>query len=425
MTKLASTSARARESALQALAEHPAENVIGPVAELLLEDSSDHVQATCLDLLEGLGAVVSLADVRADGWFEQFGAQISQFDKICEVMGERFLAYSIILGIQVRSLITDPQYPSNATIEFTVDDDEIQALSLAEFRIRVVQAVIKGLRHPAPASLPLTVEDAASVLGGKNLLLAPLFDISVDQLILAEVDDEQPRALVGYISDGGYNLIDVRDFDELMRGKVRRDLAGTSEEPMRLDLSVVVRAREAFRKGDLGRVVELLESWPGLLSILLRTPVMRGLEDDQRTAIGEGLELLGAAFEEQDRHEWSEELYKLGLQFVREGSRAGTLCHRLGALLARKDRHAEAIGVLRRARQLGVGSDGVLPILARSFIETGKVVAARGLLEELVAEGEESQEIIADLERVRGVFEEAGVVWMVPSAGFESRSGGD
>ncbi|MCP4679490.1 MAG: hypothetical protein GY854_29165 [Deltaproteobacteria bacterium] len=390
------------------------ESVLGPVADLILEDSSDHVQAACLDLLERVGGVVSLSEIRADGWFEQFGGKIGQFGKICDVLGERFLAYSIILGIQIRSLMVDPRYAANTSVEFTSGDEQLQTLPLAEFRIRVVQAVMQGNRLPVDPSLPLRLDDATAIIGGRNLLLAPLFDISLEQLVLASLSTEEPRALVGYFSKDGFSFIDLRDFDELLRGKVRRDLAGTAEEPFKLDLGVVETARTAFKQGDMDKVIETLETWPGLLSVLLRTPVVHSLENEQREIIGEGMELLGTAFDGRDREAWIEELFKLGLQFVREGEIAGRLYHRLGKMLIKNDRHSEAIGFLRRANALGTPEEEIIPLLGRAFLKTDKVVAGTALLEHASAREILTTEFESDLSKARERLEDANLVWNVP-----------
>jgi hypothetical protein len=398
-----------------ALIEQPAENVLGPIADLLLEDSSAHVQSACFDLLERLGAVVHLSHVRTDGWFEQFGKRITHFDKICEIMGGRFLAYSIILGIQIRSLTTDARFQANTGVEYTLGDDQLQALPLGEFRIRVVQAIIQSERASWEPKLPLTIEEAGDIIGGRNLLLAPLFDISLEQLVLASLDRGRPRALVGYLSEDGFNLVDLRDFDELIRGKVRRDLAGTAEEPFKLDLGVVKLAKQAFEEGDLDRVITTLDTWPGLLSILLRTPVVHDLTDEQRSLIGESLELLGIAFEKRDRDVWSEELFKLGLQFARDGQVAARLYQRLGVLLVKKERFGESIAILRRALALGAPEEEILASLGRAFLMRNKIIPATALLEQAAASNIVTPHIEADLIKARETLKNANIEWNVPA----------
>jgi hypothetical protein len=390
------------------LLDHEPENVIGPVAELLLEDSSDHVHSTCLDLLERLGAVVSLKEVRTDGWFVQLGDQIANFQNVCEVMGPRFLAYSIILGIQIRSLVADPRFPANTTIEFTLGDEQIQMLTLSEYRMRVVQAILQDQRVEFTPRLPLVVEDASAFIGGRMLLLSPLFDISLDQLVLASLDPLHPRAIVGYISSEGFTYVDLRDFTDLIRGRVRRDLAGTAEEPFQLDLFAVERAREAADQGNTEGVIAALESWPGLLNILQRTPVARQLKPEQLDLIGEGIALLGEAFLEQGREPWTEELFRLGLQFVRESRIAGRLFKDLGLLLLNTNRHGEAIGVLRRAQVLSDDKEVVLPALGRAFLGREQLVAAAAVFEKAAAQGIHVEDELAE---VREKFKRAGLVW--------------
>ena len=36
--------------------------------------------------------------VRTDGWFERIGEGIGSFQALCEIIGERFFAFSIIVG---------------------------------------------------------------------------------------------------------------------------------------------------------------------------------------------------------------------------------------------------------------------------------------------------------------------------------------
>ncbi len=392
----------------------PVESVVGPVSCVLLEDSSLETQAACLDLLERLGVMTPLGEVRTDGWFQRIGQDISNFDQVCEVMGRRFLAYTIILGIRIRRITTDPRFPANTTVEFAVGDDQPQTLTMGELRIRIVQSLAHYKNpHPAP-SLPLTPAGAAEFIGDYILLLASLFDLSLEQLVMSNLSKDEPRGVIGYISEGGFNFMDLRDFEEFIKQKIRRDLAGGTEEPFQLDLTAVDRARRAYADKDFDDVIATLEMWPGLLSILLRSPVARQLDDMQRAIIGEGLELLGAAFQERDRENWALELFRLGLQFVREGQTAGRLFFRLATLLEKEERFGEMIGLLRRALALGAPRDDVLPILGRCFLRQNHLVAAAGLLEHIAAQSNGSSRVEKDLAEVRERLADASITWDVP-----------
>lgn len=397
-----------------ALTDHPADKVLGPVADLLLDDASPTTQGACLDALERLGGLVNLRQIRADGWFEQLSAQINNFDSVCAVMGDHFLAYSMILGIQIHSLATDPRVPANTTVEFSVGDDVPQTLTLGEFRVRAVQAIIQQEVPPTGASLPLTVDAATDLIGQLLILLAPLFGLSLKHLVLASADPEHPRALVGFVSQHGFSFMELGAFEDFVKQKVRRDLAGTQQEPFRLDLSVVEQARASAARGDHDEVIAILESWPGLLVTLQRTPVLHQLEDAQLELIAEGLEILGNAFKHRDRRTWAEELYRLGLVFVREGTHAGRLFFRLGELLTEDERYGEAIGHLRRAQALGVPEPEVFPVLGRAFLRRRKIVPAAALLENAAAHGADSRDLTEDLAQARRELEQAGVAWKVP-----------
>jgi tetratricopeptide (TPR) repeat protein len=130
--------------------------------------------------------------------------------------------------------------------------------------------------------------------------------------------------------------------------------------------------------------------------------------------IAEGLVLLGSAFKERDRRTWAEELFRLGLVFVRDGAHAGGLFYHLGLLLSEEERYGEAIGHLRRALALGVEAKLIFPALGRAFLRRRKFVPAAALLEGALAHGADTVELSEDLALVRGEFARAGVRWNVP-----------
>ncbi|MCP4199197.1 MAG: hypothetical protein GY762_18790 [Proteobacteria bacterium] len=364
--------------------------------------------------MEQFGTSISLSGMRADKWMEKLGEEIEGYDRICQIMGERFLAYAIMLGVQIRTLSMDPRFPVNTMVEFSVNDERVQTLTLGEFRVRTVQSLLSQKRHPAKASLPLTLENAAPIIGGKNLLVAPLFGISLNYLILADIDADAPRAIVGYISEDDFAFIDLDDFDQLLQQKIRRDLSKAEQEPFKIDPNIVTQAKDAFAKNDMDAVINLLQSWPGLLTILSKTPTGRTLEETQRVTIGEGTTVLGSAFEIRDRSDLAEGIYRLGLQFVREGPVAAQLYFKLGRIYDTGDRYTEAIAVFRRAIMLGVAEKKVLPYLGRAFLKSGKIVPGLALLEHATAQGFNTSAFEADLHQARKTLEHSGQPWEIP-----------
>jgi hypothetical protein len=411
VAKLASPSAAQRESALVALQDKPTALVVPEVVRLLLVDPSSEAHAACLDLLERFGAAIDLKATRADDWFDRIGDRVEGFRAIADLMGERFLAYAMILGLQIRSLSRDPHVPANTTVEYDSGDGEPQSLLLGEFRMRVVQALLKRRHEPAIAELPLEDDAAVALLGPTVLLVAPLFDLRLETLI---VSPETPqRLVVGFVSSVGMSYLEWPSFEALIRQLIVGDLRGAQGEPFQLDLSAVETARRAADRGDHVGVIRVLENWPGLLAALQRTPVVRRLNPQQLQMIGEGLLLLGGAFENQGRRVWSEELYRLGLQLVREERPSAELFFRLGELLMSGERYGEAIGLLRRAQALGVGEDRVLPPLGRALLRRGKRVAAALLLSRARAAGVDAPGLAADLDELRRAIEGTQAAWLL------------
>ena len=59
----------------------------------------------------------SLDALRTDGWFERIGEGIGSFHALCEIVGERFLAFSIIVGARITALTVAaaPTRPSSTS----------------------------------------------------------------------------------------------------------------------------------------------------------------------------------------------------------------------------------------------------------------------------------------------------------------------
>lgn len=388
--------------------------ILPKLADVILNVGTEETVSACFDIIDHFEASAPMADVRMDGWFEKIASHISHYDEICEVMGERFLAYSFVLSIQIQSLMVDPMSPANTAINFTIGNDQVQTLSLGEFKVRVVQTLVRDERLPVQPSLPFHTETAVAVVGGRNILLAPLFGISIERVIITNLPPALPRYLVAFISKEGFNIAELNGFLEHIRDRLREDLLGTESEPFSIDLYAVQRAREAAEKGEHTKVIEILEAWPGILSVLQRAPIRQNLDDEQLALIGEGVCLLGEALEHEDQAPWSEELYKLGLQFIREGNAAARLFSNLGRILVRKEGFGEAIGYLRRALSLGCPPESVLPDLSHAFLKRDCLVAASALIEFCHASHYLGEFLAEDRTEVQRRLETAGITWNVP-----------
>src|SRR5262249_16456929 len=127
--------------------------------------------------------------LRTDGWFERIGEGIGSFQALCEIVGERFFAFSIIVGARITALPVDRGSPAQTLVDCVVgvgdseSDLEPQRLTLADFRRRLVGALLveEDRESPAP-SRETDVESIQLYIGVRYLLLAPLYGYSLQRL---------------------------------------------------------------------------------------------------------------------------------------------------------------------------------------------------------------------------------------------------
>ena len=129
----------------------------------------------------------SLDAVRTDGWFERIGEGIGSFQALCEIVGERFVAFSLITGARITALSVDRRVPENTLVDFTVatDGDEVgdaQRLTLGDFRRRLVATFFADDSHNELPQDSQDVEGIQLYIGVRNLLLAPLYGYSLQTL---------------------------------------------------------------------------------------------------------------------------------------------------------------------------------------------------------------------------------------------------
>ena len=97
--------------------------------------------------------VFSLDAVRTDGWFERIGDGIGSFQALCDIVGEAFFAFSMITGARITALTVDRR---NTLVDFVIaaaadeaGDADVQRLTLADFRHRLVGALLTDDAMPA------------------------------------------------------------------------------------------------------------------------------------------------------------------------------------------------------------------------------------------------------------------------------------
>jgi hypothetical protein len=344
------------------------------------------------------GKRVSLAGIRTDGWLERIAEGTPSYRQICDVLGESFFAFSIIVGARITSLDVDRRNADHTIIEFTLGgnegaaDGEPQRLTLPDFRRRLVIALIS--QHddsPKVAPGEFDVDATQDFIGVRFVLLAPLFGYRLDEIIL---DEGPPK--IRFQGQSGPETVPLDAFRTRLRGHVREELEHASNNQQgAIDLARVDDVEAAASRGDWSTVVATVGSWAGPLSVFIRTPEGQMLPVEARTLLARALAILGTAYVRLGQRDLADEVFRVGIQYAPEGSSSADCFLRFGSALVDDGRHGEAIALLRRAQGYGAPAAAVLPTLARALAERGRFVAALACLDRAAALGLPSSELQA------------------------------
>ena len=147
-----------------------------------------HAGDSFLALMAG-ARTIQLDAVRTDGWFERIGESIGSFQALCEIVGERFFAFSLVAGVRITALTVDRRTPDATVVEFVAGEEEVSGArkaTLPDFRRQLVGALLTQEPSGPPPTRDTDVDAIQAHIGIRYLLLAPLFGISLRKLL---VDD--------------------------------------------------------------------------------------------------------------------------------------------------------------------------------------------------------------------------------------------
>lgn len=341
--------------------------------------------------------VVPLEAIRTDGWFERIGEGIGSFQALCDIIGARFFAFAMITGARITSLTVDRRNPDNTLVEFVVggeegeaDPSDVQKLTLGEFRLRLVNALVTDEAQGGAPTRATDIEAVQLHIGVRYLLLAPLYGYALRELT---VDEEGSR--IQLVHDGTEEVYPLGAFRARMRTHVREELERVQRPQSRsaIDLSRITEAERASLESDHIRVLELLGAWPAPLAIFLRTAEGQSLPMDTRATIARALGLLGSACVALGEVGKGEEVLRLGVQYAGDSEAAADVYFRLGEAQLGDGRPGEALGPLRRAANLGAPGERVWPLLAQALAQRGRLVAAYSAVKEAEAAGSSADEL--------------------------------
>jgi len=361
-----------------------------------------------------VNSIFPLDAVRTDGWFERIGEGIGSFQALCEIVGERFFAFSMITGARITAVTVDRRNPDNTLVDFAVGagatedvSSDTQRLTLADFRRRLVGALLTDeVSTPAPTR-ETDLEGIQLYIGVRYLLLAPLYGYSLRKLAITDQGSE-----ITLVRDGIEEKYELETFRIRIRAHVRDELDRVaSGHRGAIDLGRVADAEAAALHGDDAKVLSLLGAWPAPLAIFLRTPEGQLLPPEPRALIAKGLGLLGTACVRLGDVVQGEEIFRLGIQYAQDGVSAADIFHRLGEALMNDHRAGEAIGPLRRALALGGAPKLLWPLLGRAYFQRGRFVASFASVREALAAGAPESDLAEDIRQLESTLGPKLTAW--------------
>lgn len=338
---------------------------------------------------------ISLDGIRADGWFERLGEGSPTFPQLCAALGSQFVAFSVITGIRIHSLMVDRRDPNATVVEFSVGEQpEKHEISLIELQKRLCAVLLSG-DEPVGETLPPnpSPEDVQGLIGFRYLLLAPLFGVTLEELIVGGDEEPSLRIRLGTLEEE----LRIEALRDVIRARVRHELTELEKSSgFALDDKIIEEAKVAWKEGNGARVMDLLGAWLGPLTMMLRTAEAQNMDPEGRAKIARVLALLGEAQGERDA-QTAEDILRVAVQWAQGNAAASDVFLSMGRLHLTTASDGQAIGVLRRAMSLGATDKDVMPLLARSYANRGKWVACALCAEAAMAAGAEG----ADLRTLR------------------------
>ncbi|AKT43858.1 hypothetical protein [Chondromyces crocatus] len=358
--------------------------------------------------------VFSLDAVRTDGWFERIGEGIGSFHALCDIVGEAFFAFSMITGARITALTVDRRNPDNTLVDFVIappgeeeDVGDVQRLTLVDFRHRLVAALLTEEAMPPAPERDTDLEGLQLHIGVRYLLLAPLYGYSLRKLM---VEGRTSRLLL--LRDGMEETYELNDYRARIRAHVREELDRASDrQKSAIDLTKVADAEVAAQRGEWGKVIQILGSWPAPLAIFLRTPEGQMLTPEARGLIAKGLGMLGTSCVKLGEEQQGEEVMRLAVQYAQDGVAAADIFRRLGEAMLEDGRPGEALGPLRRAANLGSPPKTIWPLLAKAFVARKKYLAALACIREARTAGVGDAELRTEIQEIEATLGPALTAW--------------
>ena len=316
-----------------------------------------------------MGSSHDLGRVRADGWYAQLLRDAPQLEEVANLLGDKTLAFLAVAGLELLSIEVDPRDAEQTLVGLRPPGGEAFELPLGALRRRLSEALAEPEPRAATLADEPTEDELRAFIGPRLLLLAPLYGLRLGALRVAE----DGRAFLSVQAAGEAEEVPLEALAGLVASRVRAE-GGAAAAPFHIDLEKVPRAAQHNAAGEYAETLALLGSWPGPLSVLLRTEQGRELTVEAKATLAHALGHLATAQLATGHGGMADDVLRLGIQWAQEesGPVAAELYRTLATATLARGEAGQAIGLLRRALTLGAPPATVLPELAKAFAAVDK-----------------------------------------------------
>jgi tetratricopeptide (TPR) repeat protein len=340
------------------------------------------------EMLAERGLLVDLEPFVVDTWFESMIRRIDGFEEVCDVVGYRFMAFSLIIGINLRAVMHNPEFPSESTIEFTIQgEQESQEAPIEDFRKMLMVSLLSDDPPTKPVNLPPNRDEVARLIGVRYLLLSPLYSVRPRKLYVLDQDLGTDGYSIVFDHEGETREWSLERFREFLRDFVSDEQTREPAARGRFATEDVRSAEKALAAGNPERALEYLRDWILFVRNYRLTGSVAQLVKEPDALFARGLLLTGRAYRLLDRKRLSEDLIRFSIQLLPSGAMLPKFYYELAVIMMEEKRYGEAIAPLRHALKLGLPHERAYPYLGEALLRSDRVVGASLVLGELNREG--------------------------------------
>ena len=335
------------------------------------------------------GVIIDLKPFIVNDWFDSMIRNIEGFEEVCDLVGYKFVAFSMVSGITLRAVNHNPENPQESTIEFSIGgEDRVNEMALEEFRKTLIVSLLSpDPEDPEGLTGSPTKEEISKLIGVRYVLLSPLYGIHLKRLAVVGPETGPAGYLLELLKDGREADWTIAELRQNLRKLVSGERTREREPVGRFSPESIGSAEKALEAGNPSSALEHLRDWILFVRNYKITGGIAQFIQEPDAHFARGLLLTGRAYRLLKRNRIAEDIIRFSIQLLPMTKLKPNFLYELAMIMMGEGRYGEAIGPLRKALQLGIPKARIYPHLGRAFLECDRVVGAFLLFGELNKDG--------------------------------------